>query len=94
MPQAITQRIELNLTLDQILDILRQLRPREREIIRQALEPPPWSQRLNALLARVWSRVECYPITEEEIDAEVEVTRTTLYAAVTSPGMTCRKWAS
>jgi hypothetical protein len=80
MPQVITQRIELELTLDQILAIVRQLKPREREIVRRAIESPPWSQRLDALLARVWSRVECYPITEEEVDAEVEAARTALYA--------------
>lgn len=73
--QTITQHIELDLTLDQILTIVRQLKPREREIMRRELEPPPWEQRLDALLARVWSRVERYPITEEEIDAEVELVR-------------------
>jgi hypothetical protein len=80
MSQATTQRIELNLTLDQVLSIVRQLEPREREIVRRAIEPPPWEERLEALLTRVWGRVERYPITEEEADAEVELARTELYA--------------
>jgi len=39
-----------------------------------------WQQRLEALLARVWARVERHPISEEEIDAEVERARTAIYA--------------
>ena len=79
MPKVIAQRVELDLTLDQVLTIIRQLKPEEREIVRRVIEPPPWSQRLEALLARVWARAERYPITEEEIDAEVELARTAIY---------------
>jgi len=74
------QQVELDLTLDQVLAIVRQLKPEDQEIIRRAVEPPPWNQRLEALLARLWARVERYPITEEEVDAEVELARTAIYA--------------
>ncbi|MBM4466021.1 MAG: hypothetical protein FJ014_10800 [Chloroflexi bacterium] len=80
MPRVIAQQVELDLTLDQVLTVVRQLKPEEREVIRRAIEPKPWSQRLETLLARVWARVECYPITEEEVDAEVELARTAIYA--------------
>jgi len=80
MPKVIAQQVELDLTLDQVLTVVHQLRPEEREIIRRAIEPPAWNQRLEELLARVWARVERYPITEEEIDAEVELARTAIYA--------------
>lgn len=80
MPQTTTHHIQLNLTLDQVLSIVRQLEPREREIVRRAIEPPPWEERLEALLTRVWDRVDRYPITEEEADAEVELARTEIYA--------------
>jgi hypothetical protein len=80
MPKVVAQQVELDLTLDQVLDVVRQLKPEEQEIIRRAIEPPPWNQRLEALLVRVWARVERYPITEEEIDAEIELTRTAIYA--------------
>lgn len=73
MPKVIAQQVELDLTLDQVLTVIRQLKPEEREIIRRAIEPPAWNQRLEALLARVWARVERYPITEEEVDAELEL---------------------
>lgn len=47
----------------------------------KAIEPPPWNQRLEELLARLWARVERYPIiTEEEVDAEVELARRAIYA--------------
>ena len=48
--------------------------------MRRVIAPLPWSQRVEALLARVWSRVESSPIAEEDIDAEVELARTELYA--------------
>lgn len=80
MPKVTAQQVELELTLDQILALIRQLKPEEQEILRRALEPPSWNQRLEALLARVWARVERFPISEEEIDAEVERARTAIYA--------------
>ena len=84
MPKVTARQVELDLTLDQVLAIVRQLKPEHQEIIRRAIEPPPWNQRLEALLARVWARVEHYPITEEEIDAEVELARTAIYAQSSS----------
>jgi hypothetical protein len=80
MQETSTQHIELDLTLEQVLSIIRQLGPRERGIVRQATEPLPWELRLDALLARVWSRVESRPIAEDEVEAEVELGRTELYA--------------
>jgi len=80
MPKVIAQQVELELTLDQILAIVRQLKPEEQEIVRRIMAPPPWQQRLEALLARVWDRVERHPISEEEVDAEVERARTAIYA--------------
>ncbi|MGA9348691.1 MAG: hypothetical protein WBW48_07790 [Anaerolineae bacterium] len=80
MPKVISQQVEIDLSLDQVLAVVHQLRPEEREIIRRAIEPPPWNQRLEELLARLWACVEHYPITEEEVDAEVELARTAIYA--------------
>ena len=80
MPKENGQQVELDLTLDQVLTVVRQLKPEEREIIRRAIEPPPWNQRLEELLTRLWVRVERHPITEEEVDAEVELARTAIYA--------------
>lgn len=80
MPKVIAQNVELELSLEQILALIRQLTPEEKEIIRRAIEPAPWHQRLEALLDRVWARVESTPISEEEVNAEVEFARTTRYA--------------
>jgi hypothetical protein len=80
MSRVSAQQAEFDLTLDQVLAIVRQLKPEDQEIIRQAIAPPPWNQRLEALLDRVWTRVERYPIPEEEVDAEVELARTAIYA--------------
>jgi len=79
MPKITAHQIEIELTLDQIVALVRELKPGEQEIIRRVIEPPAWHQRLEALLARVWSRVERLPISEEEIDAEVERARKVIY---------------
>jgi hypothetical protein len=80
MTRIIARQGELNLSLDQVLAIVRRLPPQEREQVRRAIEPPPWDQRLDALLARVKARVEKHPISEEEINAEVELARRAIYA--------------
>ena len=80
MSRVITQRVELDLTLDQIIAIIRQLGPQEQSIVWRALEPPVWSQRLEALLNRIGARVERLPIAEQDVDALVEQARTELYA--------------
>lgn len=79
MVKVIAQEVELNLTLDQILAVVRQLQPQEREIVRRALTPA-WERRLTALLARVWARLDAAPLSEEEIDAEVTQARRARYA--------------
>jgi len=48
-------------------------------MMRYAL-PTTWDQRLEALLARVWARVERFPIAGEEVDVEVELARAAIYA--------------
>ena len=79
MEKVIAQEVELNLTLDQILALVRQLQPQEREIVRRTLMPS-WEQRLEGLLARVWTRLDESPLSEEDIDAEVTLARRTIYA--------------
>lgn len=74
MMKVIAQEVELNLTLDQFLALVRQLQPQEREIVRRALTPS-WEQRLETLLTRVWARVDADPLSEEAIDAEVTQAR-------------------
>jgi len=39
-----------------------------------------WEEKVDKLLNRIWNRVEQYPITEEEIDREVEKVRAKRYA--------------
>jgi hypothetical protein len=81
MARVIVQSQEVELTLPQILEAVRQLRPEEKSIVRRALNDRSWSERTDDLLARVWVRVQQSPITDEEINAEVETVRQALYAA-------------
>ncbi len=78
MIKVIAQEVELNLTFDQVLALMGQLQPQEREIVRRTLMPS-WEQRLEGLLARVWSRLDESPLSEEDIDAEVTFARHTLH---------------
>ena len=80
MPRVIARQVELDLNLEQVLGVVRQLPPQEQELVWRAIKPPMWSQRLGTLLTRIWTRVERYPITEEEIAAEVESARSEHYA--------------
>ncbi len=77
--KVIAQEVELNLTLEQFLVLVHQLPPQEREIVRRALTPS-WEERLEALLTRVWNRLDDAPLSEEAIDAEVTQTRREIYA--------------
>jgi len=79
MMKVIAQEVELNLTLDQFLALVHQLPPQEREIVRRALAPS-WEHRLEALLTRVWSRLDAAPLSEEAIDAEVTQARHEIHA--------------
>ena len=80
MPKVVVREVELELSINEILSAVRQLSPEERELVRQVVEPAPWDQRLEALLSRVWARLEQHPISDEEIDAEIELVRTILHA--------------
>jgi len=79
MPRVLAERVEVELSVDQLLSAIRQLGPEEREIIRNELASD-WSQRLDRLLNQVWTRVEQDPIADEEIEIEVEAVRTARYA--------------
>ena len=81
MPTVVAQQVELQMTVEQLIAIVRQLPPPEQERVRQALVAPPWSERLETLLSRVWDRMERYPLAEEDVDDEVEQARRELYAA-------------
>jgi len=79
MPRVLAERVEVELSVDQLLSAIRQLGPEERDIIRDELASD-WSQRLDRLLSQVWTRVEQEPIADAEIEREVEAVRTARYA--------------
>lgn len=79
MGESVAQEVELNLTLEQILALVRQLQPQEREIVRRTLTPS-WEQRLETLLTRVWNKLDEAPLSEEAVDAEVTQARRAIYA--------------
>jgi hypothetical protein len=81
MPMAavIIDQVKVHLTVEQLLSIIQQLSPEDKERIRKELAAEPWENRLDALLRGVRSRVEENEIQEEEIIAEVESVRAAHY---------------
>jgi hypothetical protein len=79
--RILVQNQEVELTLTQILEAIRQLRPEEKSVVRRALDEQSWAQRVDDLLARIWARIQQSPLAEAEINAEVEAVRQALYAA-------------
>lgn len=80
MPKVVAEKVEIYLPLDQLITIVRQLPPEEKKILRSELMDESWSQRLDALLQRIWARVEAHPIEEAEVNAEVEKAKAARYA--------------
>jgi len=80
MPKVLAEKVEIYLPLDQLVAVVRQLPSEEKKILRRELIDESWSQRLDALLPRIWARVEAHPIEEAEVNAEVEKARAARYA--------------
>ncbi|MEW6366603.1 MAG: hypothetical protein AB1714_18395 [Acidobacteriota bacterium] len=75
MAKVIASEVEIELSVGQVVDIVRQLKPEDQQEVRRALDATQ-DHPLDALLETVWARVEREPITEEEVCAEVERIRT------------------
>lgn len=81
MTTVVIEQAEVRLTPEQLVTALRQLSPDELEGVFRELEVPAWGERLEALLRRVRERAEQVPISEQEVDAEVETVREQFYQA-------------
>lgn len=75
MTTVVIELAQVRLTPQQLVTALRQLPPDELETVIRALELPDWQSRFDTLLNRIRERAERYPISDEEITAEVESAR-------------------
>lgn len=75
MSQVMLNNVQVELTTEQILAVLRQLPLEEREKVRCELEAEGWKREFKELLARIHARVDQSPVSKEEIDKEVQVVR-------------------
>lgn len=80
MTMIVIDKAEIRLTPQQLADALRQLSPNELDAVLRQLEQPTWEERLENLLVRVRQRAKQNPLSDQEIDAEVETARAELYA--------------
>ena len=81
MATIVLDQVRLELTAEQIIAAFRQLPPAEQERVRHALTPEEWESQFRALLARIGTRLEAQPISDEEIDEEVRLARQARRAA-------------
>jgi hypothetical protein len=81
MTTVVIEQAEVRLTPNQLVAALRQLSAEELESVFRELEVPSWSARFGALLQSVREQAAKYPISDEEIDAEVETVREQSYKA-------------
>lgn len=81
MTTIVIEQAEVRLTPQQLVTALRQLSADELEGIFRELEVPSWSERFDTFLRTVREQAEKYPISEQEIDAEVETVREQFYKA-------------
>lgn len=79
MTTIVIDQVQLQLTPQQLASALRQLSPNELEGVLRALEQPAWEERMDSLLARVRQRAMQNPLSDQEIDAEVEQARAEHY---------------
>lgn len=71
----VIEQAEIRLTPHQIANALRQLSPDELEGVLRELAMPTWEEQFDALLTQIRARSRQNPISDAEIDAEVEQAR-------------------
>jgi hypothetical protein len=81
MTTIVIEQAEVRLTPQQLVTALQQLSPDELENVFRQLELPSWQARLDALLERVRQRAIQNPISDDEIDAEVNTARNEFYSS-------------
>lgn len=79
MSTVIVKQAEVRLTMEQLVAALQQLSPEEREQVRRELVLMPWEERLDSLLARVRAQVDQDPISDEDLNADIDSTRDALH---------------
>ncbi len=79
MSTVVIQQAKVQLTVEQLIDAIRQLPPAEQELVRRAIDDADWQDRFRSILAEIDRRVAATPISEDEIQREVEAARDDRY---------------
>lgn len=80
MNTVVIRQAEVRVPLEQLLEALRQLSPADREIVRREINRDAWRVRFREALDDIRTRAAQHPLTDAEIDAEVEAVRAERYA--------------
>lgn len=65
---------EVTLTVDQLIDAFKRLPPEEQQKVRDALSVA-WQERFRTMMDRIASRYEANPLSDEDIEAEIDAVR-------------------
>ncbi len=80
MNQLLIKPNEPRLTLDDLIQALRQLTPAEREIVRHEVNKQTWQTQFRQILASIQAQMIESEMSEAEIEAEIEAARSERYA--------------
>ncbi len=67
--------LTLKLEFEQFFSLIEQLDIEQKIKLLRKLENETWNTRFDDLIQRIWLRIDKYPISEEEIKTEIEITR-------------------
>ena len=72
--------LNIQLSTDQLYDLVRQVSPEERKKLIRRLDELAWGERFDGLLRSLDEKLEKHPISEDEVVREVEAVREANYA--------------
>ncbi len=79
MSTVVIEQAKIQLTVEQLIDAIRQLPPAEQELVRRAIDDTNWQDHFRSILDEIDRRVAATPISEDEIHREVEAARDDQY---------------
>ena len=79
MSTVVIEQARIQITVEQLIEAVRQLSPTEQRQVRQAIDEVNWQDRFRVVLEEIDSQVAEQPISEDEIRQEVEAVRNARY---------------
>ena len=79
MSTVVIEQAKLEIDLNQLIRVIQSLDDEERQVVREALDRD-WMHELDDILTQVHARFEAAPMSDAEIDTEIEAARSESHA--------------